>query len=43
MLGLLRHGLPEGLQMTLPGGMGALLMAIFNIHLWAKHIDEDIL
>jgi hypothetical protein len=44
MLNLLgRHGLSKGLQMVLPGGMWPLLMAIFNIHLWAKHIHEDIL
>jgi hypothetical protein len=43
MLILLGHGLTKGLQMVLAGGMRPLLMAIFNIHLWAKHIHEDIL
>ena len=43
MLVLLGRGLSKGLQMVLPGGMRTLLMAIFNIHLWTKHIHEDIL
>ena len=43
MLSLGRHRLSKGLHMVLPGGMRPLLMAIFNIHLWTKHIHEHIL
>ena len=42
-LSLRRHRLSKGLQMILPGGMRPLLMVIFNIYLWTKHIHEHIL
>ena len=43
MLSLRRHRFSKGLQMVLPGGMRPLVMPIFNIHLWTKHIHEYIL